>query len=374
MKKEIAIGIPAYNAHSTIENALCSINIQSVRDKIKVYIANDEPEGKDYSDIIRKFPDIEIEELSTDKNGGPGVARNRCIEASNETYIAFMDADDVLYNPYVMEQLLLAVKKPNTIQAQGVFLQEGTDPSSGNHRLIPINNPNHPWSFARLTNLDFLKKNGINFGTLRAMEDGRFEWCIRLLIEGTPLKIEYINDFCYVWKEGSEHSITRTGTELNGGIPLYNYSLCQIGASIASKQAIDFAQSKNPFNGNIQRFAVEQMIGHYFTYYECLERCPKFAEQNWWLSKWFYHDVFTKYCSNLSYDVLEKFYMQMLSAKGKELNHFPELTFKQWLDKVAKEEYSLDELVQIRDKLPEEITDAEKRTGVLTDNILEMFS
>jgi hypothetical protein len=209
------------------------------------------------------------------------------------------------------------------------------------------------------------------------MEDGRFQWCINLLIEGTQFKRNIIQDIVYVWKEGSEHSITRSGIDINDGIPVYNYSMCQIGASIAAKQAVEFALAKNPFNGSIQRFLLEQMIGHYFTYYECKERCPKFAEQNWWLSKWFYHNCYEKYCQNINNDLIEKFYMQMLSVKGKELQKFPELTFMQWFDKIKTEEYVFEELADIRDKLPKEILDVERKSGSLTaearDNALCIF-
>ena len=119
------------------------------------------------------------------------------------------------------------------------------------------------------------------------------------------------------------------------------------------------------------------MIGHYFTYYECKEKCPKFAEQNWWLSKWFYHNCYEKYCLNIGDDLLDKFYMQMLSVKGKSLSKFPELTFTQWFNKIKTEEFVFEELKDIRDKLPKEILDVERKSGSLTkearDNALCIF-
>lgn len=372
---KIAIGIPAYKAQSTIEECLSSINVQSMRQEINVIIANDNP-GDDYTYLSDKFPKLHITYAHTEHNGGPGVARNKCIEVSNDDYIMFMDADDVLYTPYAVEQLYNGVRaQPNTVQCQGVFAQECT--INGMHRLMPQNNTNHPWSFGRLTSLKFLKKTGIDFGLLPNMEDGRFQWCINLVIEGTQLKRNFLKDVVYVWKEGSEHSITRSGTDINDGIPVYNYSMCRIGASIAAKQAVEFALSKNPFNGSIQKFLLEQMIGHYFTYYECKERCPKFAEQNWWLSKWFYHNCYAKYCQNLNDELIDRFYMQMLSAKGKELQKFPDLTFSQWFEKIKTEEFVFEELAEIRSRLPQEILDVERKSGSLTaearDDALRIF-
>ena len=373
---KIAIGIPAYKAQKTIEECLASINIQTMRDDINVIIANDNPGVDDYSYLKDKFNKLHITLTETDKNGGPGIARNKAIQVSNDDYIMFMDADDILYMPYAVEQLYNGVRaQPNIVQCQGIFVQECT--VNGVHKLAPQNNPNHPWSFGRLTNLKLLKEAGIDFGLLPNMEDGRFQWCINLFIEGTPFKRNFINDIVYVWKECSDHSITRSGVDINDGIPVYNYSMCQIGASIAAKQAVEFALNKNPFNGSIQRFLVEQMIGHYFTYYECKEKCPKFAEQNWWLSKWFYHNCYEKYCLNISDDLLDKFYMQMLSVKGKDLSKFPELTFTQWFNKIKTEDFVFEELKEIRDKLPKEILDVERKSGSLTaearDNALCIF-
>lgn len=373
---KVAIGIPAYKAQNTIEECLSSINIQSMRDDINVIISNDNPGVDDYSYLKKLFPKLHITLTETDKNGGPGIARNKAIEVAKDDYIMFMDADDILYSPYAVEQLYRGVTAaPNVVQSQGIFLQ--TSKVNGVTNLIPQQNPNHPWSFGRLTNLNFLKSNKIDFGLLPNMEDGRFQWCINLVIEGTQLKRNLLKDVVYVWKEGSEHSITRSGTDINNGIPVYNYSMCQIGASIAAKQAVEFALSKNPFNGSIQKFLLEQMISHYFTYYECKERCPKFAEQNWWLSKWFYHNCYSKYCQNLNDDLIDRFYMQMLSAKGRDLQKFPDLTFSQWFEKIKTEEFVFEELAEIRSRLPQEILDVERKSGSLTaearDDALRIF-
>lgn len=367
---KVAIGIPAYKAQPTIEECLSSINIQTMRDDINVIISNDNP-GDDYHYLSKQFPKLHITYLDCEKNGGPGVARNRAIEASNDDFIAFIDADDVFYSPYAIENMYRAANQPNVVQAQSIFVQPVDTPQG--KKLYPHTELTHPWSFARLTNLRFLKQTGINFGTIRQMEDGRFQHCIRLLIEGTELKIVPTNDIAYVWKEGSEHSITRSGADINDGIPVYNYGMCQLGAAIAFKQAIEFAISKNPFNGNCSKFAAEQMVNHYFTYFECIERCPKFAEQNWWISKWFYHECFSKYCQNVTVDTLEAIYMQMLSVKGREFKKFPELTFRQWFVKISTEEFVFDDLIKIHNKLPKEIIDVEIKTGQLPENILDLL-
>ena len=370
---KIAIGIPAYKAFSTIEDTLSSINIQSFRDNIIVYICNDNP-GDDYTYLSELYKKLDIKYLHNEKNGGPGVARNKCLEAAiaDEAFaITFIDADDIFAGPFAIENLINAFKqKPNTIQVQSIFAQPVL--INGETKLYPRTDLGHPWVFGRMTLIRFLKDTGINFGTLRAMEDGRFQHCLRLLIEGTNLNIVQTNDISYIWKEGSEHSITRSGADINDGIPVYNYGTCQLGAAACFKQAIEFAASKNPFNGNIVKFATEQMVDKYFTYYECVEKCPKFAEQNWWLSKWFYNNCFKKYCPNVSDEVLESLMMKML-PKLSQFKKMPELTFNQWFEKISTEEFKEEELIEIRRRLPEAILNVEKKTGQLPENPLDIL-
>ena len=120
---KIAIGIPAYKAQKTIEECLASINIQTMRDDINVIIANDNPGVDDYSYLKSKFSKLHITLTETDKNGGPGIARNKAIQVSNDDYIMFMDADDILYTPYAVEQLYNGVRaQPNIVQCQGIFV------------------------------------------------------------------------------------------------------------------------------------------------------------------------------------------------------------------------------------------------------------
>ena len=69
--------------------------------------------------------------------------------------------------------------------------------------------------------------------------------------------------------------------------------------------------------------------------------------------------------------------MKMLSVKGNTLKHFPELTFKQWFDKIKKDDFIFEELQNIRNRLPQEILDVERKSGSLTqearDNALAIF-
>ena len=213
----------------------------------------------------------------------------------------------------------------------------------------------------------FLKENKIRFSRLRAMEDGEFNWKIRLLIEGTPAMINLCQDPIYFWRTGSEHSITRIGMEKNGGTPLYNWDLCLVGSTAAAINAIIFAKERNPFNGSIMRFTVEQMVSHYFSYVRCLELKPMFAKQVFFNAKRFYHSVYKDIEDQISNDILKTLYTAQYAGMGQDMiNIIPKVTFWNFIDKVRKEKYDgKKEFDRIRKQLPKWVVDLDMKSGVL---------
>lgn len=194
-----------------------------------------------------------------------------------------------------------------------------------------------------------------------------------MTIEGSPLVINVINDPVYLWRTGSEHSITRIGRDENG-IPQYNFDLCQWGATVASINAIKFCRKKNPFNGSITRFTAEMMVGQYFTYIECLERKPIFADQNFFNAKKFYNECYKDIEKQIDDEVLKQMYTMQLAGKAQDLiNVIPKVTFFEFMDKVKKEPYGGDEeFEKIRHRLPEDILDNDAKCGVASaDCVIE---
>jgi hypothetical protein len=253
----------------------------------------------------------------------------------------------------------------NVIEVQAIFLQEIEN--NPEVRALPMNNVGHPWVFGRLYNVKFLKQNDIKFSELRAMEDGEFNWKIRMTIEGTPLLINVISDAVYLWRIGSEHSITRYGAE-EDGIPQYNFDLCQTGATIASIRAAKFCKKRNPFNGGIDRFITEMMVDKYFTWVECKERKPIFTEQNFFNAKRFYHECFKEIENKIDNKILADIYTMQRGQHGQDLiGIIPEISFFEFMDKVRSDDYGgEEELKEIRSKLPENIIENDRKTGVST--------
>ena len=196
-------------------------------------------------------------------------------------------------------------------------------------------------------------------------------------IEGTGLQINLIESPIYLWRTGSDHSITRIGIEENGGEPLYNWDLCQVGATAAAINAVKFCQKKNPFNGGITRFAVEQMIGQYFTYVQCLEKKPMFAKQNFFNAKRFYHSCYKDFEKHIDNDILKMLYTAQNATHSQDMiGIIPEITFFEFMEKVRTEEFGgKSEFETIREELPDWVKELDLKSGVfgeegyiLTDN------
>ena len=359
----VTIGIPAFKAKKHICDCLASIQMQSVKKDISVVIASDHPED-DYGFVKDRYPDLDITILPCEQNTGAGLARQRCIDECKTDWITFIDADDVFYTPFAIESLIRGISQ-NTIEVQGTFLQEIEN--NPNVRTVPVDNVGHPWVFGRLYNVRFLRQNDIRFSELRAMEDGELNWKIRMTIEGTPFLINVIPDAVYLWRIGSEHSITRYGAE-DDGIPQYNFDLCQTGATIASIRASKFCKKKNPFNGGVDRFITEMMVDKYFTYVECYSKKPVFAEQNFFNAKRFYHESYKEIENRIDNKILSDIYTMQRAQHGQDLlGIIPEISFFEFMDKVRSEDYGgEDELKEIRSRLPEQIIENDKKTGVST--------
>ena len=360
--KNITIGIPAFHAQEHICNALASIQIQTVVNDIAVIIAKDSPDD-DYEFVKKRFPELDITILDCKENTGPGLARQRALDACKTDWITFVDADDVLLTPFALENLYNNLES-NCVEIFGVFLQEvKNDPSQ---RAIRMDYENHPWVFGRLYDVNFLRANNIQFSELRAMEDGEFNSKIRLITEGAEQFIKQVDAEVYLWKEGSEHSITRIGVDENG-IPQYNFDLCAVGAVDAAIRAINFARNANPFNGHVNKYIVETMINCYFTYIECVARKPVFAEQCFFNAKTFYNTCYKEIENHISEKVLIDMYTSAWADKAKDLvGIIPSITLFDFLGAVKNSEYGgEEEFNEIRSKLPKEIIDNDLLTGVL---------
>lgn len=98
----VSIIIPVYNSVAYIKDSLCSALEQDYENK-EIIVVDDGSTDLTLT-ILKRFEDRIT--ILTQRNAGPGVARNRGIQHAKGKYIAFLDADDY----WVSEKLRLQVE------------------------------------------------------------------------------------------------------------------------------------------------------------------------------------------------------------------------------------------------------------------------
>lgn len=193
----IDIIMPAYNAHDTIEFSLMSLAMQTIRDKIKIYIIDD-ASNYGYEEIVSKFKsELDIKILSIRQNNGSGFAREYGIKHSNSEFIFFLDCDDLLFNP---ESL------------QGLYRNnENYDYIYGYTYNEELNKRNYSSGdlHGKLYRRKFLIDNDIHFNSTRYHEDNAFN---SLILLHKP-RIKEVNAIIYYYSYNLE-SITHDSKQL----------------------------------------------------------------------------------------------------------------------------------------------------------------
>jgi glycosyltransferase involved in cell wall biosynthesis len=170
----IDIIIPAFNAHDTIERAIASVIAQTAIDQIKITIVDD-CSSVGYAACIDKFKHlVPIREIRLTVNGGPGVARQAGIDITEQKYIAFLDADDVLYTAASIAKLLTVMEEePKIYMVSSYFYEELPNGSFLSHENDTT------WVFGKVYRREYLDRHQIRFNTTRANEDLGFNTKVR---------------------------------------------------------------------------------------------------------------------------------------------------------------------------------------------------
>ena len=106
----ISVVIPLYNKEEYVSECMESVLCQ-IEPRFEVIIIDDESTDNSLA-ILRKFSDPRIK-IFSQKNSGPGTARNFGIQNAEAEYIAFLDADDVWSPNHLAEIMAMWASFPN---------------------------------------------------------------------------------------------------------------------------------------------------------------------------------------------------------------------------------------------------------------------
>jgi len=318
--KKITVVIPAYNAHDTIERTLYSIVNQSVAEELQVIIVNDKSK-KGYEYIAKQFKKlIDINIINMEVNGGPGVARQKGLEACKTPYITFIDADDIYLDSLFMQGVIEYLDTElNCTNVNVMFLEEREEQKFLRH------DNDVTWVFGKVYRVKFLRKHNIGFSELRANEDLEFNIKIDLL-QTDEEYTHFINDKqVYLWRM-KEDSITRINDRE------YSYHQGLIGALQAKMKAFNFpGVDKNRVN----KIAVTEVPHLYNKYISITHDRPDKKE---WLQNVF--DVMVEFYHNYSKKIWESLHPEeqayLFNKRNlKNLQHIiPSITFEEFINKL----------------------------------------
>lgn len=167
----IDVIIPAYNAHNTIIKTLTSLELQTIKDKINIYIIDDNSLNN-YDKEISYFDDLNIKVIKLKDNKGPGYARQCGIENSNNKYIYFLDSDDMLINMFSLETLLNNIGDNDIISGQVVI--EGKD-----NNVDSVKNTEYDLH-GKLFKRNYIEKNNYRFNNSYRSEDNSYYRLLRI--------------------------------------------------------------------------------------------------------------------------------------------------------------------------------------------------
>lgn len=268
----IDVIIPAYNAHSTIGRTLHSIAMQANIRDISVTIVDDcSPDGG-YDDFVERFsPFMEVQEVRTERNGGPAVARQTGLDETDGDFVVFMDADDTLFSSHALLILEREIRTGGLDMVGGNFVEELEDGRYVTH------GENWVWMFGKIYRRSFLDRFLIRFNETRANEDTGFNTLVKALTN----HYKFIPQVVYLWHYKRD-SITR----IDNGV--YAFDSGHIGYIENMAWAISEMCARGLNKELIRAEAVTVLCRLYFMHMGIVYQKPLYADDSFAAIREFY--------------------------------------------------------------------------------------
>jgi hypothetical protein len=115
--------------------------------------------------------------------------------------------------------------------------------------------------------------------------------------------------------------------------------------------------------------AAEIMVNKYFQLFEVKDNYPEFYDINYFLAVYWYHNIFSKWAATVERDVLEQIYLQHPNT----FKHIPDMTFTQFMDNIASQQFSKEAMLSACKNLPDDIVKCQQESGCTSYDIVEKY-
>lgn len=201
--------IPQYKENEEkIKPLLDSINNQINVDfnEINVTIVNDYSDVRLSNKFLLKYKKLNICYVINDKNTGPGLARQKGVDVTDNRFIMFCDADDELFDNKSLSLIIGCLKR---FQPNYLVSNIAVEAIINDKKILEIkkDRDTFPWMHGKVYKRAFLEMNNIRFSDkVRHVEDVYYTTCV--IGSMNPNDIHYLDITTYKWKDNQE-SLTR---------------------------------------------------------------------------------------------------------------------------------------------------------------------
>lgn len=214
MNTFFSIIVPVYNPNR-LEQALNSIESQSNKEDIEVIIVDDNSTNKDYQKLLTNYS-FNYKLIESEKNNGPGLARQIGMDNATGQWITFLDHDDEFSPDCFLDiKNFIEKNKCEFILVTNIIIADDFNWMYNNNYRVDNNN-NH--LHGKFYNLQKLKEYNIHFHPeLKAQEDTYFLSLLDGLIlldgsiENNPkikMNFDLITYYWYLWKDSTSHKVS----------------------------------------------------------------------------------------------------------------------------------------------------------------------
>lgn len=128
----VSVVVPCYRCTDTIDAAVASVAAQLLLPAEVLLVEDGSNDGslERLGEVARQYPAGWIKVLAMPRNMGPAAARNRGWEEANQTWIAFLDADDTWHPQKLKLQMEAIAADPHiALLAHKMNVQVRSDPA-----------------------------------------------------------------------------------------------------------------------------------------------------------------------------------------------------------------------------------------------------
>ena len=316
----IDIIIPVFNDRDGLRATLCSIGTLQ---KYNIIIVDD-CSTDTYDDIIAFFqPFHNISFIRTPSNGGPAVAKNCGIKASQNKYIMFIDAGDTFLGTNIVAYLEAQFEQhPYVDFISTAYYEGGSDFSL---KLIPCYH--NSWK-GKVYRRNYIQRYNLHFTEESSFSNDDIGMNMLARLISPEEKILHLDIPSIIWQIDMNSVVRR-----NNCANAYKDSI--MGVAVATEYALSQGEKLCLPPYRLLELNYASMCHIYFSYLSTINARPEFKEEAFNGAKYYYNKCFkhSLYDDSLLVQIYNQTYKEFLQGETWSacIERIPSMSFQDFL-------------------------------------------